>query len=147
MAHRLILAAVIVAAVAVLAVIARRRRTADAPVHAGEWAVPTQLDRADFAGRDRPWLVVVFSSRGCEGCAAVIAAARVLASAEVSFEDVEYGSDRRRHRRYRIEAVPTTLIADSAGVVRRSHLGPVSATDLWADLARLRGGEGAGDRE
>ena len=42
------------------------------------------------------------------------------------------------HRRYRIDAVPLLVIADDAGVVRHHFLGPVTATDLWAAMARLR---------
>jgi hypothetical protein len=35
-------------------------------------------------------------------------------------------------------------MADDRGVVRAAFLGPVSATDLWAALARVRdGGEAA----
>lgn len=140
MLPRVLLALLIIAAVAVAALVARRRRAPAAPVGAGEWLAPAQLDRADFAGRDRAWLVVVFSSRSCDGCAPVVAAGRAVAAADVAFEEVEYGADRRRHRRYRIEAVPVTLIADSAGVVRHSHFGQVSTSELAAELARVRAG-------
>src|SRR6185437_6209877 len=45
---------------------------------------------------------------------------------------VEVGAQPELHRRYRIDAVPITVVADRAGVVRASFVGPASATDLWA---------------
>jgi hypothetical protein len=42
------------------------------------------------------------------------------------------------HARYAIEAVPILVIADAAGVVRASFIGPHTATDLWARLAEVR---------
>ncbi len=139
---RLIVAAALVVVVAVVAAYLRRRRADQPPTQAGEWSVPSQLDRRDFAGTDRPWLVVVFTSATCDACQAMVTKAAVLASDAVAVEEVEYRADPERHRRYRIEAVPTTLIADDRGVVRISYLGPVSATDLWADVARLRAPDG-----
>ena len=41
-------------------------------------------------------------------------------------------------RRYHVEAVPTTVIADERGVVQRSFIGPVSSVHLWGALAGLR---------
>jgi hypothetical protein len=52
--------------------------------------------------------------------------------------DVEVTEQSRVHRRYHIEAVPITVIADAAGTVRASFLGPVTATDLWAAVAECR---------
>jgi hypothetical protein len=34
--------------------------------------------------------------------------------------------------------VPTTVIADQSGVVRFATVGPITATDLWAALAKCR---------
>ncbi|MBA3604967.1 MAG: hypothetical protein H0W46_03145, partial [Acidimicrobiia bacterium] len=51
-----------------------------------------------------------------------------------------YGAARPLHARYRIDSVPLLVIADASGVVRRSFLGPVSATDLWAAVAAVRDG-------
>ena len=62
----------------------------------------------------------------------------MLASREVAVQEVEYVRDRNLHDRYRIDAVPTLVIANAAGVVHYGHLGPVSATDLWAAMARCR---------
>lgn len=131
----LIAAAIIVVAVAV-ALVARRRRP-DAPTQPIR-AVPTQLDRADFDRPDAPWLVAVFTSATCDGCADVVSKAAVLASDDVAVVSAEWQTRKDLHERYRIDAVPLLVIADAAGVVRRSFAGPVSATDLWAAVAAAR---------
>ncbi len=133
---RLLLVVVVVAVAAAVAYLLQRRRP-DAPTRTG-WTVPEQLDRSDFGDPDRPWLVVLFSSATCTTCADVRTKVLALESPEVAVRDVEYGAERRLHDRYRIEAVPAVLIADAAGTVRRSFLGPVSATHLWAAVAEVR---------
>ena len=35
--------------------------------------------------------------------------------------------------------MPTLVIADDEGVVRGSYVGPVTATELWAKVAEIRG--------
>jgi hypothetical protein len=130
--------AALVGALAVLAgLILRRRLTAAAPTQ-GEFIAPLQLDRADFARPEAPWLVAVFSSSTCSTCASMLDKARVLASSEVAFDDVEAKARQAVHRRYHIEAVPITVVADRDGVVRASFVGPASATDLWAAVAEAR---------
>ena len=128
---------VVVVAVAA-AIIARRRRVIAAPTQPRGYAAPVQLDRADFAGHDEPWMVVVFSSASCDSCREMVAKAAVLASAQVGVVEVEHGAAGELHRRYAIEAVPIVAVADAAGVVHRSWIGPVSATDLWAGVAEAR---------
>ncbi len=132
--------AVAVAIVVAALVSWRRRSTTSAPTQP-RGAVPAQLDRADFVASKAPWLVVTFTSSTCETCADVARKAAVLASREVAVQEVEYLRDRALHDRYRIDAVPTLVIADANGVVRYGHLGPVSATDLWAAMARCRNPE------
>ncbi len=134
--ERFILAAVVVALAAVVAVVFERRRPE--PPTQGAWAVPTQLDRADFGGGERPWLVAVFTEATCKSCAEAMSKARVLASSEVWVEEVELTGRSDTHRRYRVEAVPTLVVADTEGVVRASFVGPPSATDLWAAVAEAR---------
>ena len=82
----------------------------------------------------------MFTSATCDSCNDVAAKARVLASKHVAVQIVEYSQNRELHRRYAIDSVPCLLIADPSGVVRQSYLGPVTATDLWAGLARVREG-------
>ena len=130
-------AAVLVVVVGVAALVLQRRRRVDPPTQQ-RWEVPAQLDRADFAGAEGEWLVVTFTSATCSTCADVRRKAAVLASRDVSVFDAEYAVHRELHQRYRIDAVPTLVIADREGVVKASFLGPVSATDLWAACAEAR---------
>lgn len=133
-----VLVAVAVAAVAVaVALVLRRRSRVDAPTQPGA-TVPSQLDRQDFAEPAAPWLVAVFTSATCGTCADVARKAAVLASREVAVQEVEFGAERELHRRYAIDAVPVTVVADAAGVVRGAVVGPVTATDLWALVAEAR---------
>ena len=117
--------------------VVQRRQRPDAPVRTG-YAVPAQLDRADFARPDAPWLVAVFTSATCHTCAGVWDRARPLESDAVVVQEVEYVAERTLHDRYGIEAVPLAFVVDGAGVVQASFLGPVTATDLWAAVAEAR---------
>ena len=133
---RVLIAAAIVVGAVILAVVLRRRRP-DAPTQAAG-VVPAQVDRDDFPRPEAPWLVAVFTSATCGTCAAVVDKAAVLASDDVEVTTVEHGDRTDLHRRYRIDAVPTLILADAEGVVRGSALGPVSAQDLWAMVAAAR---------
>jgi len=133
----LLVVALVGIAVGIAALVQRRRP--DPPTAAmREYSAPSQLDRADFEHPERPWLVVVFSSATCGTCAAVGAAAAPLESDGVAVQVAEVGERADLHDRYRIEAVPITVIADAAGVVVRSFMGPVSATHLWGAVAEAR---------
>lgn len=113
----------------------RERRAAPPPA---EHHVPTAVDRVDFVGADRPWLVAVFTSATCSSCQATVERARHLDSDAVAVQEVEIGADPELHRRYAIDAVPTTVIVDADGIVQGSFLGPVTTTHLWAKIAELR---------
>ena len=129
---------VALAAVAVgVALVIRRRTAPPAPTRTG-YAVPDQLDRADFTRPDADWLVVLFSSATCLSCQGTWGKVAALESDAVAVEDVEFSADRVRHERYRIDGVPLVLVADRQGVVRSSFAGPPSAADLWASVAELR---------
>ena len=133
---RFLIALVVVAAVAAVAVVMQRRRP-DAPTQR-VYNVPVQLDREDFPRPATPWLVVVFTSATCGTCAQVVAKAEALNSEAVVVAEVEVTAEADLHQRYGIDAVPTLVVADADGVVRRSFLGPVTATDLWAAVAEVR---------
>jgi len=135
MEQLLLVALAMVVAVVVSAVLHRRRT--DAPTQGG-FEIPTQLDRGDFVLPQAPWLVAVFTSATCNTCADVATKAAVLASNDVAVQRIDYTEDPALHRRYRIDAVPTLVIADAQGVVRNSFLGPVKAQDLWAAVAECR---------
>jgi len=135
--------ALVVVAVALFAValaiawwLEHRRRYA-APIRTGA-PIPPQLVRADFPRPDAPWLVVLFSSSTCEGCAAMAEKVRALESDDVAVADVEYHEQRALHDRYGIEAVPIVVVVDDEGVTRTSFAGSATATDLWAAVAALR---------
>jgi thioredoxin-like negative regulator of GroEL len=114
-----------------------RRRQIDAPTQAS-FELPVQLDRNDFASPQAPWLVVVFTSSTCDACRDVAAKAEVLASRDVVVERVDFALAPEMHARYKIEAVPTVVVADYAGVVKAGFLGPIKAQDLWAAVAECR---------
>ncbi|MGZ4765189.1 MAG: hypothetical protein ACXVH5_05045 [Ilumatobacteraceae bacterium] len=136
MTQLFVAAGVLIAALAVGAVL-RQRRQVDAPTQPA-FSAPSQIDRADFATGDAPWLVAVFSSASCQTCRDVVDKARVLACADVAVVDVEYSADAALHRKYHIDAVPILLLADRKGVVRANFIGPMTATDLWAAVAEAR---------
>jgi hypothetical protein len=64
--------------------------------------------------------------------------ALALASDAVAVDAIEAKERPDLHRRYHIDAVPVTVVADRAGVVRASFIGPATATDLWAAVAAAR---------
>jgi hypothetical protein len=116
-----------------------RRRRSDPPTQgASPHHVPTQIDRGDFEGDDAEWLVAVFTSATCGTCAETLARAGILNSDAVAVAEVEVTAHPELHRRYGIDAVPIVVIVDRRGVVRKSFVGPVSATHLWGAVAELR---------
>ena len=114
-----------------------RRRQPDAPTQAS-FEIPSQLDRSDFESPATPWLVVVFTSATCGTCADVATKANVLLSHDVAVQRVDFTEHPALHKKYNIEAVPTIIVTDDRGVVHKSFIGPVSATDLWAGVASAR---------
>ena len=131
---------VIVGVVVVVALVAnlwQRRRRVDAPTQ-GASEIPSQIDRSDFVRPDAPWIVLAFTSATCQTCSDIERKVRVLETKSVAIQILEYTAERELHERYKIDAVPTVLMADANGVVQANFLGPVSATDLWAALARAR---------
>jgi thioredoxin-related protein len=127
----------VVVVIALLANLWQRKRQVDAPTQ-GATEVPSQIDRSDFARPDAPWIVLAFTSATCQTCSDIERKVRVLETNSVAIQILEYMAERELHERYKIDAVPTVLMADANGVVQANFLGPVSATDLWAALARVR---------
>jgi protein-disulfide isomerase len=135
--ERVLIAVGIAVAVAVLAWALERRRP-QAPTQR-RWAVPDQLDRADFDRSGAPWLVAVFSSETCDSCRAAVERARLLASADVAVQEIEVAVRGDLHRRYNVEAVPTLVVADRQGVVRASIVGPPAEHELEEALTEVLG--------
>lgn len=133
----LIVAAVVMFAIALNQVLARR--TKQSPTQADP-TMPTHIDRSDFADKAKEWLVLAFTSSTCNTCADIERKATVLQSQKVGVAICEYSANQALHKKYSIDAVPTLLFVDAAGVVRKGFLGPASATDIWAALARVRDG-------
>ncbi len=127
----------VVVVIALLANLWQRKRQVDAPTQ-GATEVPSQIDRSDFVRPDAPWVVLAFTSASCQTCSDIERKVRVLETNSVAIQILEYTAQRELHERYKIDAVPTVLMADAKGVVQANFLGPVSATDLWAALARAR---------
>ena len=136
MVTRLVLAGALLAVALVVAWLLQRRRPAAPPRDL--YPVPRQLDRSDFPRADAPWLVALFSSTTCEGCAGLAEKVAVLESDEVAVCDIDFEAERELHRRYEISGIPMTLIAGPDGVVRAAFVGAVTATDLWAAVAECR---------
>lgn len=127
----------VVVVVALLANLWQRKRQVDAPTQ-GASEVPSQIDRSDFVRPDASWIVLAFTSATCQTCSDIERKVRVLETSSVAIQILEYTAERELHKRYKIDAVPAVLMADANGVVQANFLGPVSATDLWAALARVR---------
>ncbi len=136
--ERLAVAAVLLVGAVVLALVLRRRQS-DEPVPTS-WAVPTWVERSDFASPEAPWLVAVFTSATCRSCQDTVDKAGPLASDEVAVAEIEVGARPDLHERYGIEAVPTLVIADAEGAVRGSFVGPPTTAELWARVAEARDG-------
>ncbi|CAB4707735.1 unannotated protein [freshwater metagenome] len=132
-----VIALTIGAVVAVTALVIRQRRVIDAPTQK-VFSAPTQIDRTDFPTSQHEWMIAVFTSASCHACADMLAKAQVVASKNVSVVEIEYSNKKELHIKYNIEAVPTVVVSDARGIVHKSFLGPVSATDLWADIASVR---------
>src|SRR5690606_25897087 len=133
-----VLIAVALVAVAGAVSFLLQRRRPDAPTQPRTYRVPSQLDRHDFERPEAPWLVAVFTAHTCSTCQGMWQKAQALACDEVVVQELEVTRDAAVHERYGIDGVPLIVIADAAGVVRASFVGPATATDLWATVAELR---------
>ncbi|HZQ57879.1 MAG TPA: hypothetical protein VFA84_07585 [Acidimicrobiales bacterium] len=126
--ERLVIAAALVVVAAAVAFALNRRRP-QAPTQ-GRAPVPAQLDRADFPDADKPWLLVVWTSRTCASCEQAVAKATPLRSDRVGYAEVPWQDRKDLHDRYGIEDVPLLVLADEEGVVRASFVGTPEFGDL-----------------
>ncbi len=125
---RLIILIALIALAVVAALILQRRRPD--PPSAPSYRAPRQLDRDDFTGPAAPSLIVVFASETCDTCPAVWELVSALASETVAVQQVTVQADPGLHERYRIDGVPTTVVAAADGVVINAFFGAVAADDL-----------------
>jgi hypothetical protein len=133
---RIVIAVVLVGIAIAVALIVERRRPA--PPTQPTWAVPSQVDRDDFDGVDKPWLVAVFTSATCNTCAGVWARVRPLENDQVAVQEIEAVLRKDLHDRYKVDAVPMLLVVDREGVVRGSLVGPASAEEIWGAVSAVR---------
>jgi hypothetical protein len=134
----LLIAVVLIVAAVGVAFLLRRRRPE--PPTQPKWAVPTQLDRDDFDQPHSPWLIAVFSSATCASCEGAWEKVSVMASDDVTVQDVPWQQRKDLHQRYGVEAAPTIVVADREGVVKASFVGNPPAGDLWGAVAAARDG-------
>lgn len=133
---RVVIAVALVGIAILIALVIDKRRPA--PPTQPTWAVPSQVDRDDFEGRDKPWLLVVFTSATCSTCAGVWARVRPLENDQVAVQEVEAVLGKDLHQRYGVDAVPMLLVVDRDGVVRGSLVGPASAEEIWSAVSDVR---------
>lgn len=133
---------VILAAVAVGVALLLQRRRPDPP-SAPSYRAPTQLDRDDFAGRDVPFLAVVFASTTCNTCPEVWAAVEPLASDDLAVQRIDVQDDASLHKRYKIDGVPTTILANVQGVVAKAFFGPIPEDELQRAVRELAADPGS----
>jgi hypothetical protein len=136
-----VLVVLTLAAVVVALVLQRRRPD---PPSAPSYRAPTQLDRDDFARADAPYLAVVFASTTCNTCPEVWAMVESLGDRQLAVQRVDVQGGGELHRRYRIDGVPTTVLADAEGVVAATFFGPIPEEELSRAVADLRTGDGGG---
>ena len=96
---------------------------------------PRLLHRHDFAQPESPWLLAVFTGRNCQTCAEVLLQLQQL-QPQLTQTVTASSSQKKLLKRYGIEAVPVTALADSTGKVRWCRLGRLSESDLH-ELAEL----------
>jgi len=120
---------VILSLVAVAIALLMQRRRPDPP-SAPSYRSPSQLDRNDFDRPDAPALVVVFASEACDTCPGVWSAVDQLPPERIATQQVTVQADPGLHQRYRIDGVPTTVIANHEGVVVDAFFGPVQLDDI-----------------
>lgn len=136
---RLVVLVVLVAIAIVVALVLQRRRPD--PPSAPSYRSPAQLDRDDFVRPEAPGLITVFASTTCNTCPEVWRLVEPLASDDLAVQriDVQDGAD--LHSRYRIDGVPTTIVADDRGVVTATFFGPIADDELIEAVESLRRGE------
>ncbi len=131
-----ILVLVVLAAVAVVVATLLQRRRPDPP-SAPSYRAPRQLDRADFDEPEEPVLIAVFSSTTCSTCPEVWSEVTSRRRSGLVAQDIAIQDDDSLHRRYKIDGVPTTVVADQAGVVHAAFFGPFAPEELDQAIADI----------
>lgn len=127
-----IIALIVLTALAVGIALLLQRRRPDPP-SAPSYRAPSQLDLDDFTDTAGRVLIALFASLTCETCPRAWAAIEEVAAGvadRVAVQRLDVQTDPDLHKRYRIDGVPTTVIADRDGVVVNAFFGPVTNEQL-----------------
>ena len=76
----------------------------------------------------------MFGSTTCNTCPQVWETISKIDQFDIARERIDVQTDPGRHKRYRIDGVPTTIIANRDGTVRKTMFGPISFAELGALL-------------
>lgn len=106
-----------------------RRRRPDPPSSPSYRAI-AEIDRTEFVDPTAPLLIAMFGSTNCHTCPVVWEIIESAVRPGVAIERIDVQDDPTRHKRYRIDGVPTTVVANADGTVRRTMFGPITAQDL-----------------
>ncbi|MEM9134046.1 MAG: thioredoxin domain-containing protein [Actinomycetota bacterium] len=134
MTRVLILLALTAVAVGIAYLLQRRRPD---PPSAPSYRAPSQLDRDDFLRPEAPILVAVFASTTCDTCPRAWETVQAVAGRYadlMSVQRIDVQDDPDTHKRYRIDGVPTTVVADPEGVVQEAFFGPMTDEQLLGVL-------------
>lgn len=134
---RLVVLIVLAAAAVGVALLLQRRRPE--PPSAPSYRAPSQVDRTEFAGPVERPLVVVFASTSCNSCPVVWETVEASKTDDIVIERVNVQDDPKRHERYKIDGVPTTLVVGADGAVKASFFGPLAEGALDEAIQSLLG--------
>lgn len=135
--ERLLIAVAIAVVAIAVAALAQRRRP-DSPT-SGSGHVPMQVDRNDFADPTRAWALLVFTSATCASCAEVWKQASAVEHEQLVVADIELEAAKDIHDRYRVDAVPLTLLVDHLGVTQKWFLGPTAPKEIAKAVSQAIG--------
>ncbi len=129
-----LIALVVLTLVAVGVALLLQRRRPDPP-SAPSYRAPKQLDLDDFVSQGARLFVALFSSTTCDTCPRAWAAIEEVAAEHQEDEGfvvqrIDVQDDPALHERYRIDGVPTTIVADHQGVVVQAFFGPITGDQL-----------------
>ncbi len=142
----LLVAGAVIIALAVSALTRRSATTGRRAAAATEQDhhIPDVVSASDFGIPEDQWMLVVFSSDKCATCAVVVEAVSRIDMPDLTVAVVGIERMPGLHAEYRIDAVPTTIVADPTGSVRKSFLGPVDLPmiELAVSAAKTERGSG-----
>ncbi|NNF53309.1 MAG: thioredoxin family protein [Acidimicrobiales bacterium] len=126
-----LLVALSIAAVGIAYLLQRRRSE---PPSSPSYRTIAEVDRSEFVQPDARLLVAMFGSTTCNTCPQVWETISKIDKTDVARERIDVQTDPERHKRYRIDGVPTTIVANRDGTVRKTMFGPITRADLDALL-------------